>query len=156
VFALAHLAQRSYFLISDKPFLALKPLRQVGNSDAVGFAETDCREFAGVDCPANLFIVGADEFRGLFDCDRDWLDRRKLQNSHGNPLGELKRIANKVYAAGSRIGDMSTRAAHDCTTGGTCSLALFLPIKQFIEMSAIDLKPLAELSVRKLALPNEF
>ncbi len=51
---------------------------------------------------------------------------------------------------------MSTRAAHNCTTGGTCSLELFLSIKQFIEISAIDLKPLAESSVRKLALPNEF
>src|SRR5882762_7553123 len=74
-------------LVSEQLLLAFEPFRQIGNSDAVGFAESDCREFARVDCPANLFIVSADEFCGLFDCDRDWLDQWHLRNSHDNPLG---------------------------------------------------------------------
>jgi hypothetical protein len=78
-----HMVQNSkpYIFVSHKLLLALKPLRKIRNSDAVGFAKADRGEFAGVDCPANLLVIGTDEFpefRGLFDCDRDWLDRRKL------------------------------------------------------------------------------
>jgi hypothetical protein len=73
-------------LASDKLLLALEPLRQIGNGDAVGFAKTYRWEFPSVDCPADLFIVRANEFRGLVDRDRDWLDRRRLRNGDANPL----------------------------------------------------------------------
>src|SRR5438477_12554827 len=76
-----------YILVSEQLLLAFEPFRQIGNSDAVGFAESDCREFARVDCPTNLFIVSADESCGLFDCDRDCLDRRNLKNTHRSPSG---------------------------------------------------------------------
>jgi hypothetical protein len=79
---------KPYIFVSHKLLLALKPLRKIRNSDAVGFAKADRGEFAGVDCPANLLVIGADEFRGLFDCaiDQTFFGLMPMGSSRTHPL----------------------------------------------------------------------
>src|SRR2546430_5003106 len=80
-----------------------KPPRQIGNCDAVGFAKSNRREFTGIDCPANLFIVGADEFRGLFDCDRDRSEEHTSElQSQSNIVCRLLLEKKKIRASSCR------------------------------------------------------
>ena len=46
-------------------FLAIKPLDEVGDGDAVTFPEARDTNFPGINCRPNLFVVRADETRRL-------------------------------------------------------------------------------------------
>jgi hypothetical protein len=53
------------YLLSKECFLAIKPLDEVGDGDAVTFPEARDTNFPGINCRPNLFVVRADETRRL-------------------------------------------------------------------------------------------